>query len=54
MQKSIANNGTNEFTFEELLLLESQLDTLNEDERVSLMLLNKKTKSMVNNCLNKI
>ena len=50
----IANNGTNEFTLEELILLESQLDTLNEDERLSLMLLNKKTKNMVNNCLNKI
>jgi len=50
----IANNGTNKFTIEELILLESQLETLNEDDRVSLMLLNKKTKSMVTNCLSKI
>ena len=50
----IANNGTNKFTIEELILLESQLETLNEDDRVSLMLLNKKTKSMVSNCLSKI
>ena len=50
----IANNGTNKFTIEELILLESQLETLNEDDRVSLMLLNKKTKSMVANCLSKI
>ena len=50
----IANNGTNKFTLEELILLESQLDTLNEAERVALMLLNQKTKSMVSNCLSKI
>lgn len=50
----IANNGINKFTIEELILLESQLETLNEDDRVSLMLLNKKTKSMVTNCLSKI
>ena len=50
----IANNGINKFTIEELILLESQLETLNEDDRVSLMLLNKKTKSMVANCLSKI